>query len=41
VPVFYLAFDDLAAWLSAKLWRKKPARELEAIAPSRRDPATA
>jgi HAE1 family hydrophobic/amphiphilic exporter-1 len=41
VPVFYLAFDDLAAWLSAKLWRKKSARELEAIAPSRRDPATA
>jgi HAE1 family hydrophobic/amphiphilic exporter-1 len=41
VPVFYLAFDDLAAWLSAKLWPKKPALDQEAIAPPRRDPATA
>jgi HAE1 family hydrophobic/amphiphilic exporter-1 len=41
VPVFYLAFDDLAAWLSAKLWRKQPAREPGAVAPPRRDPATA
>ncbi len=41
VPVFYLAFDDLAAWLSAKIWRKKPVLDAEAIAPPHRDPATA
>jgi HAE1 family hydrophobic/amphiphilic exporter-1 len=41
VPVFYLGLDDLAAWLRAKLWDRKPAAPQDAIAPPRRDPATA
>ena len=40
VPVFYLGIDDLADWIRARLWRRKPAEPAE-IAPPHRDPATA
>jgi len=39
VPVFYLAFDDAAEWLRAKLSR--PRKPVHAVAPPQRDPKAA
>ncbi|HEU4427645.1 MAG TPA: efflux RND transporter permease subunit [Myxococcota bacterium] len=41
VPVFYLAFDDAAEWMKAKIWRRPPKPAVHPVAPSHRDPQAA
>jgi HAE1 family hydrophobic/amphiphilic exporter-1 len=41
VPVFYLAFDDAAEWLRAKIWRRQAKPTVHAVAPPHRDPRAA
>jgi HAE1 family hydrophobic/amphiphilic exporter-1 len=41
VPVFYLAFDDAADWMRAKIWRRPPKAAVHPVAPPHRDPQAA